>query len=278
MFFFGRKYSVWIYLDMEGINNITSWSEVDPGCIGYKAGQALMMDELNSCIKGISKGGAYKIFLNDLHWFSNNVVVSKLNKKATLLNGLNLVIPEFLSKKFDAIFIVGMHSKVNTKDGILSHSWYLPSYIQEINYNNKQIGEVDMINLLAEEKGIPVIFISGDKTGCEEQKQYNNAITAITKNCVNGIINRMSVKEANDLVYEKSKEAIKSLKSNVFKQKQNFYNYPMTVKFGNKEICESVASRCFTKGFKFERINDETIVFHGNIFSEILNNFFSVLD
>lgn len=280
MFFFRkkRKYGIWIYLDMEGINNIASWDEVDPGCANYSKGQVLMMDEINSCVKGILKGGVSDIFLNDLHWFSNNIITSKLNKKVKLVNGLNLMIPEFFSKNFDAVFIVGMHSKANTHNGILSHSWYLPTYIKEINYNNKSIGEVDIINLLAEEKGVPVIFISGDKTGCEEQRQYNNAITVATKECINGAIQKIPSKEANKLVCKNSKLAIDLLENNAFEKKQNFYDYPIEVKFGNSKLAETIKARSDLKKLKTEKTDDETVKFYGNVFSEILKNIFSVLD
>ncbi|MDD2839558.1 MAG: M55 family metallopeptidase [Rickettsiales bacterium] len=280
MLFFKKKKecSVWIYLDMEGVNNITSWDEVDPGCPNYHKGQALMMDEINSCVKGVLKSGVSNIFLNDLHWFSNNIISNKLNKKVSLVNGLNLMLPEFFSKSFDAIFIVGMHSKVNTIDGILSHSWYLPCYIKSIKYNDKPIGEVDIINLLAEEKGAPVIFISGDKAGCNEQKQHNNAITTVVKECTNGVISTISSKEANKLICKNSKQAIDLFKENTFEKKQNFYNHPLKVRFGNSQLCDTIKNRCDLKELKIERFDDETIVFYGNIFSEILNNFFSVLD
>jgi len=263
---------------MEGVNNIISWDEVDPGCLNYYRGQALMMDEINSCIKGIVKSGVKDIFLNDLHWFCNNIISCELNKRAIQIRGLNLMIPDFLSKKFDAVFIVGMHSKANTKNGILAHSWYLPSYIKEMSYNNKLMGEVDMINLLAEEKGVPVVFISGDKAGCDEQKQYNNAITTVVKEFADGRILKMSSKEANKQICKNSKEAIKLFKKNAFENRQIFYNCPLKVRFGNGELCNTIKSRCDMKGFKTEKIGDETIVFYGNIFSEILRDFFSVLD
>lgn len=280
MFFFKKKkeLKIWIYLDMEGINNITSWDEVSPGHPSYEKGQALMMDELNSCIKGAFDGGVDEIFLNDLHWFSDNVISSKLDKKVKYIKGLNLVLPEFFSKKFDAIFIIGMHSKVCTKDGILSHSWYLPTYIKEIKCNNMAIGEVDIINLLAEEKGVPVIFLSGDKTGCSEQKLCNNAVTAVTKECANGKILRMLRENANKLVYEKAKKSIELFNSGAFEKKQNFCNFPVRIKFGNNALADTILSRAKVKKIKSERIDDETLEFSGDVFSEILSNIFSVLD
>lgn len=263
---------------MEGVNNITSWDQVDPNCHNYKKGQALMMEELNSCIKGVLKSGVSNILLNDLHWFSNNVITSQLNKKVAYKQGLNLRIPEFFSQNFDAVFILGMHSKANTKDGILSHSWYLPTYIQEIQHNNKPIGEVDIINLLAQEKGVPVIFISGDKAGCEEQKQHNNAITTIVKEIINGKISLIPTNKANKLIYKNSKQAINLFRKGAFEKKQNFYNHPIKVKFSNTQLCDTIKSRCDSKNIKAEKIDNETIAFYGDIFSEILNNFFSVLD
>jgi len=276
------KPKIWIYADMEGINNITCWEEVNPAFIQYKKGAELMTEEVCSAIKGIIKGGTEGIFMNDLHWFYNNISWKKIDKKVTSCAGSNLNINDFFSKYFDAVFIVGMHAKNETKNSILSHSWYLPSYIKSLKYNGKFIGEIEMIKFLADEKGVPVIFISGDKAGCEEALEVCPHIaTAETKNIdKDGNIELLSRKKANKLVYEKAKESIKAFRQNVedYKIESKVSTIPLKATFASKEISDSVEHRCKVLGFDYKKTGVNTIQFDENCFSQILKNFFSVLD
>jgi len=276
------KPKIWIYADMEGINNITDWQEVNPAFIKYKKGAELMTEEVNSAIQGIRKCGCENIFINDLHWFYNNLIWGKISTKVLSCAGSNLNIKDFFSKNFDAVVIVGMHAKNETKNAILPHSWYLPSYIKSLSYNEKSIGEIKIIKLLADEKGVPVIFLSGDRAGCNEAIEIcPNIVTAETKSInENGEIELLSRKKANRLVLEKAKEAIKKLQKNPddFKTKARASKKPLCATFASKEIVDSVAHRCKVLGLDYKKKRDNSIQFNGDCFSQILKSFFSVLD
>jgi D-amino peptidase len=276
------KPKIWIYADMEGVNNVTNWEQVNPAYIRYKEGAELMTKELSSVVKGVLRGGAESVYINDLHWFYNNIIWNKIDKRALSCAGSNLNIKDFFAKYFDAVVIVGMHAKAKTENAILPHSWYLPTYIDSLEYNNKYIGEIEMIKFLADEKGVPVIFLSGDRAGCYEAKEScPNIILAETKfKQADEKINLISEKKALKLVFDKSKEAVKNFRSKpeIFNIKSEVSSEPLIANFATKEITDSIEFRCKKINFDYERNGNKTIKFLGNSFSEILKNFFSVLD
>lgn len=270
---------IWIYADMEGINNITSWDEVNPAKDQYKKGVRLMTKELNSSIRGAFRGGAEEVFVNDLHWFYSNVNWKKVDKKVTVCDGKNLNIREFFEKDFDAVFIVGMHAKANVKNAILPHSWYLPSYIRSMKFSGKAIGEVGLIKLLAEEKGVPVIFISGDRAGCEEAKKIcPNILIAETKKKVGDKIELMSEKNANKLVYKKSKETVENFKNDKKNYAKKISSKFLESTFGSEDLAKVIKNRCKNRGVKCKKVDKKTLRFFGKSFSETLDGFFGVLD
>jgi D-amino peptidase len=271
---------IWMYADMEGINNITKWEEVNPAGADYKKGSKLMTQEVNSVIKGLYKAGADNVFINDLHWFYDNLILDKLDKRATYCYGRNLNIDVFELKELDAVVIVGMHAKAHTKNAVLPHSWYLPSYIYSLKFGGKFIGEVDMIKLLADEKGIPLIFISGDKAGCTEAEGLNkNVFSAITKEKIGDRISLMRNGKANRLVEKKSKEAVKNLMKNSYSNKKAIVvNGVFEATLASKELSETIEHRCKLKKVPCKRKDSSTLVFKSVSFTETLKNFLGVLD
>ncbi|MFC1659280.1 M55 family metallopeptidase [Pseudomonadota bacterium] len=271
---------VWLYVDMEGINNISLWNQVNPACKEYAKNTKKLTKEVNAAIKGFCDGGVEEVKLNDLHWFYDNLIIKKLHKKAFPNIGPSLNIPKFFKEDFDVVGVVGMHAMAGTKNAILAHTWYLPSYIESIKHDGKFIGEIGMIKFLAEEKGVPVIFISGDKAGCNEaQKTLPKIFTAITKEKDSNKINCLSERKSNRLVRQKSKEAILNfIQSSKKYKKAKTSNKPIEVVFATKNLTDLIEQRCKLKKLKHNRIDAITIEFRGKKFSEILLNFFSVLD
>jgi D-amino peptidase len=280
------KPNIWLYVDMEGINNISSWNEVNPSCKEYAKGIEKFTREVNSVTKGFFDGGANSVKVNDLHWFYNNLIAKKLDKRVQIAKGANLNIDGFFKEEFDAVAIVGMHAMNNTENAVLCHTWYLPSYIESVKHDGKFIGEIGMIKFLADEKGVPVIFISGDKAGCDEAKTVlPNIHTAVTKEKRKNNVKFLSEGASNRLVHSVGKESIRHFITNYKKptkkaleERIKITDKPIEVTFATAKLAEVIENRCKFKRVRHFRNDARIVEFRGKKFSEILQNFFSVLD
>jgi D-aminopeptidase len=129
---------------------------------------------------------------------------------------------------------------------------------------------------------VPVIFLSGDKAGCDEALEIcPNLITAETKKInENDEIELLSRTKANKLIYEKAKEAIKNYRRNIEKFKQNsvISTKSLIATFATKELADNINHRCKVLKLDYKRGRNNNIQFNGTCFSQILKNFFSVLD
>jgi D-amino peptidase len=176
---------VLVSVDMEGVTGVTCADDVRPGTPGWSHFRNLMTDEVNAAIEGFVQAGATEVLVNDSHSSMRNVVIDRLDSRATLLTGSHkkYSMVEGIDSGVDAVAFIGYHTGAG-KQGILSHT-YLGNTYTGVWINGQESSEGYMNTLLAAEFGVPVVLITGDDHPVADGKTYaTNAGGVAVKECV----------------------------------------------------------------------------------------------
>lgn len=155
--------NILISTDIEGVAGVVDPQQVRAGNPEYERARLWMTQEANAAIQGAFQGGAREVWVNDSHGAFRNIIASELDSRATLITGKPRVYGMMSGLEFnvDAVALVGHHSAAQGK-GVLAHT--INSFaFSNVNINGINLGEPGLYGLLAGEKGVPVIFGSGDQ-------------------------------------------------------------------------------------------------------------------
>ncbi len=149
--------------DMEGLSgqdDIGSFSPSDPA---YAQGQRLLTDDVNAVIEGLIAGGAKEVRVADRHGSSSHIdiLVEQIDSRARMVTESEQK-PD--TTIYDGVATVGMHAKSGS-GGFAAHTWTAGV---EFRINGRPVNETELVALTYGEKGMPVIFVSGDDRLGEE--------------------------------------------------------------------------------------------------------------
>jgi len=170
---------VYISADMEGVSGLVEAHDTQPGGLGYETGKLFMTEDINAAIRGVTKGGATQILVNDAHGPMRNVLPERLDEGAALIRGKSkpLGMLEGLDKTFDAVVCIGFHARAG-KNGVLSHS-FMGHEVEDIWLDETPVGEIGLLHAAAASLGVPVVFLSGDDMACNEMKEWDDQVTTV---------------------------------------------------------------------------------------------------
>jgi len=182
---------IYISTDLEGISGIVTWEQTGRDERGqeYERARHLLTQEVNAAVEGAISGGAEEIVVMDGHGGGFNFIVEELDPRAYYITGpLRTSIYHGLDESFDGIFLLGFHAMAGTEGAILDHTQSSTTWA---NYyvNGVKMGEIGQAALIAGHFNVPVIFISGDKSACEEGKSFFKDVETVavkegfTRNC-----------------------------------------------------------------------------------------------
>jgi D-amino peptidase len=170
-----------VSVDLEGIGGVVHSSQTQPQEPGYERAVKTMHAETNAVIEGLVAGGAKEIYVNDSHWDMRNLRPDMIHPQAKIISGwqkpYSMVCGAQGTDKFpasgqdktkpDCVYFVGYHAKAGTACGVLSHT-YRAQIFFEVKLNGYPVGESALNAALCGYFGVPVAFISGDDTACDE--------------------------------------------------------------------------------------------------------------
>ena len=167
-----------IMTDIEGVTGVTSYAQAE----NSQFGRDMLMNDLLAVIRGIRMEGDHEIVVYDMHTDGRNVDITGLPEDVQVVAGkpINPKVYRGVGGHFDGLFMVGLHAMGRREGAMLAHS-YLVQY-DSIHINGKLVGEIGVEALLAGEQGTPLVFVSGDDTGCAEAKALiPDVVTATVK-------------------------------------------------------------------------------------------------
>jgi len=161
---------VYLSADMEGITGVTHWNEVDPDKPDYAQFQKRMTEEVVSACRGALDAGAEKILVKDAHYTGRNILPAELPEEAELIRGWSghpYSMVQELDGTFDALMMVGYHSRAGSGGNPLSHTMS-SGKIERMVINGREASEFLLHGYVGAKHGVPIAFVAGDKELCRE--------------------------------------------------------------------------------------------------------------
>jgi len=164
---------VLIICDMEGVSGIVRWEQVSAGQPMYEEGRRLYTADINAAIRGAYAGGADDVWVMDWHgagggYSFNSLIPEELDERCTYV--VQERIPQYtgpLELGCDAAFLVGMHARAGTSDGIMNHTVF-GSQWHELRFNGVLVGEPGVNAALCGAFDCPVVLVTGDEAVCRQ--------------------------------------------------------------------------------------------------------------
>ena len=173
---------VYISVDMEGASGITHVAQTSPAGKDYEMGKELLLGDVNAAIEGAFRGGATEVYINDAHHTMRNIDIRHIDSRGQLLSGklTPLTMMEGLDSSFDTTFLVAYHSMVGSNTGVLNHTFFPGSVIQELKINGFRVGESAMNGFFSHNVGVPVTLVTGDSAAVHEAKEMLNPCQTVS--------------------------------------------------------------------------------------------------
>jgi D-amino peptidase len=168
---------VYISADIEGTAGITHWDEADRNNPAYPEFREEMTREVVAACEGAAAAGATDILIKDAHDSGRNIYVSQLPECARIVRGWSghpYSMVQELDESFDALVLIGYHSRAGAESNPLAHTMSLR--VGEMRINGQPVSEFMLHTYAAATFGVPVAFVSGDEGICADVKKVNDKI------------------------------------------------------------------------------------------------------
>jgi D-amino peptidase len=251
-----NKLKVFISADMEGIGGVSTW-DVQAFAKGreYEQFRRLMTQEVNAAVQGAFDAGATEVLVADSHGDEQNIDVELLDRRASLIRAWPrpLGMMQGIDASFGAVIFIGYHAREGRANAVLAHTM---TGEEVIKLNGVEVPEAGFNAAIAGDFGVPVVFLSGDQTICEDAKQLFGPIETVAVKQPIGFhsATMMHPEKAQALIREGVKRAVERRKE--LKPYQVSHPVKVEDRF-NETVKAEIAA--YIPGV--ERENGDTIVF-----------------
>jgi D-amino peptidase len=161
---------VFVSADIEGVSGITTWEEARPSQPEYAAFRRQMQAEVGAACEGAIEAGAVELVVKDAHGPARNLSAAELPLPTQLVRGWSghpFGMVQNLDEGFAAAVFVGYHARAGAGGNPLAHTLSSRA-LAEVRINGEPASEYRIHAWAAALVGVPVVFVSGDRTLCEE--------------------------------------------------------------------------------------------------------------
>jgi D-amino peptidase len=263
---------VFISADMEGIGGVSTWS-VQGSAKGreYEKFRQLMTKEVNAAIAGAFDANATEIVVADSHGDAQNLDVETLDRRVRLIRAWPrpLGMMQGVDASFGAVVFVGYHAAEGRGGAVLSHTF---SGTIEIELDGVPVPEAGFNAAIAGDFGVPVVFLSGDQTICEDARRLLGPIETAAVKDATGFYSALMMhpEEAQKLIREGVRKGVERRKE--LKPYRPARPVKMRIRFNNTVDAEVVS---YLPGV--ERPAGNAIVFTGRDMVEV-SRFFQAIE
>jgi D-amino peptidase len=151
---------VLLVVDLEGVAGVDTVPALTWGTPDYERARALLTAEVNAATEGLLAAGFTRVRVSDSHLSGAsepNVLPAALHPAASL-HVLDDWYAASLFRGVAAVACLGMHAPADTT-GFAAHTVDLSS---RWSIGGRLVSESDLVLGLAAERGVPVVFVSGD--------------------------------------------------------------------------------------------------------------------
>ena len=212
---------VFISVDFEGATGVHGWKDVVPGKPRYESNRKYITRDVNSAIEGAIAAGCKEVLVNDVHDMVGltNIILDELPNEATLLTGYKgkkNPLMEGIDDSFDAVFLIGYHSRAGTDASVMSHTMLLS--VMDFWVNDVSVGETGLAAIHAGYYDVPVKLVVGDDmVGLEAKQLLGDVETVAVKRSIDRYTAQLWKPEITSKMIRDAAEKALSLDSKPYK-------------------------------------------------------------
>ncbi len=211
----------------------------------YAIGRKALTSDVNAAIRGLVKGGAGSIWVQDAHGSGNvyepDLLVSEMDPHASFDFRSHSYDPYStgLDGSVDAIVCIGAHARANTP-GFMAHT---VTFDVDFRVNDVEFSEIHLIAASAARWGIPVIMGSGDDVLREQVKtdfpelEYATVKTAKS----HGVAEPLAPGEAERRIEAAAQQAMQKFRAGKFRPYYLEPPFDIRLSFPDYEEAEGAA-------------------------------------
>ncbi|WP_026930390.1 M55 family metallopeptidase [Glycomyces tenuis] len=162
-----------ISADMEGATGVTCPADVLPGGPQWERQRPVFTGDVNAAIAGLFDGGADAVLVNEAHWTMRNLLLERLDERASMLTGRHKELSMMEGVQHgdvDGVVFLGYHAGAGA-EGVLAHT-YLANSITGVWLDDYPASEGYLNAKVADEFGVPVILVTGDDKTIRDSRWY----------------------------------------------------------------------------------------------------------
>jgi len=257
---------VFISADIEGITTTANWNECNTSHASYPLHAGQMTEEVLAACEGAIAAGATEIAVKDAHSSGFNIDPTRFPEQVTLIRGLSGC-PEYMVEgidpSFDAAMFVGYHSAAGRGGNPMAHTITSVGPVF-ISINGRTASEFLLYSLAAAYYSVPTVFLSGDKTLCEDHVDLHPSLVSVAvKDSLGGAVHCRSAAMMLAEIRAKSEKALRqNLQTAKIKLPESF---DVEVRF--KVHTQAVKASHFPD---VRKTGDHTVAFNRNDYYEVL--------
>lgn len=249
---------IYMLTDLEGVAGVVSFEQQSyPNAKYLDPARRLLTGEVNAAAEGLFAAGATEILVLDGHGIGG-ICFEDLHPDVTLCHGAGHVLPTFTKEmlgSYDAAVMIGQHAMAGVRTGNQNHTQSSQS-IDYYKLNGKAIGETAQFALMCGHFGVPLIYFSGDKDGCEEAAALIKGLptTAVKQGLARGAQITMTAPAARAAIRRDAEAALKKHKQSPLKPLVWDGPFVLEKRFFHTDTADAAAR---TKGV--ERVDSQTV-------------------
>lgn len=155
---------VYISADIEGVTGIAHWDEAGKAHADYAEFREQMTREVAAACRGALAAGADQVLVKDAHATGRNLLHQKLPEGVRVIRGWAghpLCMVQELDESFDAVMMIGYHSRAGSGANPLAHT--LSGRLALAELNGRAASEFLLHAHAAATFGVGVALVSGDE-------------------------------------------------------------------------------------------------------------------
>ncbi|MBQ6583244.1 MAG: M55 family metallopeptidase [Mogibacterium sp.] len=193
-----------ISADIEGVTDVTTWEETEKGNPEYERARRQMTRETAAACRAILERG-HEPWVRDGHDTALNLLHEELPRGTVLMRGWAndpATMMAGLTGDFAGALYIGYHAPGGSDGNPLAHTISSSRFVS-FRLNGKIASEFTLNSLYAAERGVPSIFLSGDRCICDlAAAEVPGLITTAVKTGSGGSTCNLHPLDACDRIYE----------------------------------------------------------------------------
>jgi D-amino peptidase len=207
---------LYVSFDMEGITCAHYVDDVIEGRGQYAEFRRIGTREVNAAIEGALEAGVTSILVRDSHGPAKNLLPEELHPSAEYITGWvakNQTMAG-LDSTFDAVFLIGYHSKAGTPNGVLSHT-YMGRQFRSVRLNGEEVGEIGLAAAMAGRVNVPIALVTGDVAAVKEAEDLlpGVQVVAVKEGLDRFTAKSLSPSESRSRIRDAARRSIDQLQS-----------------------------------------------------------------